>query len=310
MPAQSAAVTRIDLPGIAHVRSGKVRELFELGDCLLMVATDRLSAFDVVLPTGIPDKGKILNQLSAFWFQRLGEIVDNHCITIEDAKISSILGAAYDERQLFGRCMLVQKCEPILMESVVRDYICGSLYKEYVAAGGVSQQVALHGINLQQGLLNCQKLNETIFTPATKAASGHDENISLARAGEVVGMDIAQSCRLAAMRLFAAARSICASSGIILADTKFEFGKCGGELKLIDEALTPDSSRFWLQEKYAPGRSQESLDKQFVRNFLEGLDWDKKPPGPELPPGVAEETRSRYLEIFERITGRMPVLQP
>lgn len=304
---QQEAVTKIKLPGLRHLRSGKVREIYDLGDKLLMVATDRLSAFDVVMPNGIPDKGKILNQLSAFWFQKLENIVGNHLISISDDSIASELGNAYDASQLRGRCMLVEKCEPILIESVARGYIAGSLYKEYIAEGGAERDIVLHGIKLRKGLLLCDELPEPIFTPATKAQMGHDENISMAQASQIVGLEIAAECKSATLRLFKTAHAICKDAGIILADTKFEFGTCEGTFKLIDEALTPDSSRFWPADEYKPGQHQESLDKQFVRNYLETLDWDKKPPGPVLPEHIVEETRSRYLDIFKRITRRDPI---
>ena len=204
--------------------------------------------------------------------------------------------------------MLVRKCEPVLLEGVARAYIAGSLYKEYVAAGGMEREVTIHGIRLPQGLLLCQELPETIFTPATKAEEGHDQNIGMDRAAEMVGSETAHACRTATLRLFQAARGICSAAGIILADTKFEFGHCGGELRLIDEALTPDSSRFWPMDAYVPGRPQESLDKQFIRDFLETLDWDKRPPGPELPAQVIAETRERYIDIFRRLVGKEPDL--
>ena len=308
MPASTVAITRISLPGIAPIRSGKVREVYDLGDSALMVATDRLSAFDVVMPNGIPDKGKILNQLSAFWFKKLGNVIPNHMLSINDEEIRSALGKSYDETQLRGRCMLVEKCEPVLIESVARAYIAGSLYKEYVNAGGMERDVTLHGIHFKKGLLLCEQLPEPIFTPATKAQEGHDENIGMAEASVIAGADVANACKIATLRLFKAAQSICDSAGIILADTKFEFGHCDGELKLIDEALTPDSSRFWPKDKYVPGRTQESLDKQFVRDYLETLDWNKKAPGPELPESVVTETRERYIDIFQRITGNAPDL--
>lgn len=303
MPASTSAITRISLPGIAPIRSGKVREIFDLGETLLMVATDRVSAFDVVMPNGIPDKGKLLNQLSAFWFNRLRDIVPNHLITIDDDEIANALGDRYDEIQLGGRCMIVAKCKPVLIESVARAYIAGSLYKVYVAAGGMEKHVTIDGIELPAGLLLCDRLPSTIFTPATKAQSGHDENIDFTEAAHIAGAHIAGECRVATMRLFQSAHAICESAGIILADTKFEFGTCEGRLKLIDEALTPDSSRFWPKETYTPGRNQDSLDKQFIRDYLETIAWDKTLPGPDLPTHVVEGTRERYIDIFRRITG-------
>jgi len=290
------------------MRSGKVREIFDLGDALLMVATDRVSAFDVVLPTGIPDKGKVLNQLSAFWFQRLERVVKHHMITIDDEEIARWLGEHYDEKQFRGRCMLVHKCEPYLLECVARRFITGSLYKEYETAGGVKNGATIHGIHLPKGLRKGDELPETIFTPATKAQSGHDENIDFEQSKAIVGEEIAEKLRAITLRLFDEAREICANAGILLVDTKFEFGERNGEIVWIDEALTPDSSRFWSKADYKPGEPPESLDKQFIRDYLERIPWDKTPPGPELPPDVVEETRARYFEIFRRITGKDPVL--
>ncbi|HWP31077.1 MAG TPA: phosphoribosylaminoimidazolesuccinocarboxamide synthase [Fimbriimonadales bacterium] len=302
------SITQISSPTLRPIRSGKVREIFDLGDELLMVATDRVSAFDVVLPTGIPDKGKILNQLSAFWFRKLEHIVRHHMITIDDEEIARRLGQDYDETQFRGRCMLVEKCEPYLLECVARRFITGSLYKEYLEAGGVENGAAIHGIFLPKGLRKGDELPETIFTPATKAQSGHDENIDFEEAKKIVGKEIAEKLRDITLRLFDEAREICANAGILLVDTKFEFGERNGEIVWIDEALTPDSSRFWSKADYKPGEPPESLDKQFIRDYLESIHWDKTPPGPELPAEVVEETRARYFEIFRRITGKEPIL--
>lgn len=300
------AVTDIELP-LKKFRSGKVREVFDLGDSLLMVATDRVSAFDVVMPNGIPDKGKILNQLSLFWFTQFDDIIENHILAANDDDIRYRLGNAYHEN-LRGRSVIVKKCEPILIESVARAYLAGSLFKEYLAAGGATTNITLHGINMPPGIRLCGKLPEVIFTPATKAQEGHDENISFRQAAEIVGEDIANRCRDATLAIFGKASEICEKAGIILADTKFEFGMDNGKVILIDEALTPDSSRFWPKETYAPGKPQDSLDKQYIRDFLETLDWDKTPPAPALPEAVVQETRARYIDIFRRITGRQPVL--
>lgn len=302
------AVTSINLQGIPHLRSGKVREVYDLGDRLLMVATDRISAFDVVLPNGIPDKGKILNQLSAFWFALLSDVVPNHMITIENDAIARELGTSYDPEQLAGRCMIVRKCEPILLECVARKYLAGSLYKEYIQSGGENTDVEIHGISFPKGLRLSEKLPKTIFTPATKAQAGHDENIAFDVATEIVGAETAEWLRDMTIQLFDRASEVCDRCGIILADTKFEFGRYDNRILLIDEALTPDSSRFWPKETYQVGKHQESLDKQFIRNYLEMLDWDKKPPGPELPESVVRESRERYIEIFKKITGRDPEL--
>ena len=300
------AVTDIELP-LKKFRSGKVREVFDLGDSLLMVATDRVSAFDVVMPNGIPDKGKILNQLSLFWFTQFDDIIENHILAANDDDIRYRLGNAYHEN-LRGRSVIVKKCEPILIESVARAYLAGSLFKEYLAAGGANSNITIHGISMPPGISLCGKLPEVIFTPATKAQEGHDENISFRQAAEIVGEDIANRCRDATLAIFGKASEICEKAGIILADTKFEFGMDNGKVILIDEALTPDSSRFWPKETYAPGKPQDSLDKQYIRDFLETLDWDKTPPAPALPEAVVQETRARYIDIFRRITGRQPVL--
>lgn len=302
------AITRLQISGLTHVRSGKVREIFDLGDRYLMVATDRISAFDVVLPNGIPDKGKILNQLSAFWFGELSHIVNNHLLTTDDNEVAAALGDRYDRDLLFGRCMIVKKCEPLLVECVARKYIAGSLYKDYLAAGGKEQDVRVHGIDFPKGLRLCEELPYPIFTPATKAQSGHDENIDFDSVIQIVGKETATELKAKTLELFAFATNICNQADILLADTKFEFGMKNGEIILIDEALTPDSSRFWPKATYEVGKQQESLDKQFIRNYLETLDWDKTPPGPVLPERVVTESRERYIDIFKRITGRDPVL--
>jgi len=300
------AVTSIEI-SLPKLRSGKVREVFDLGERILMVATDRVSAFDVVMPNGIPDKGKILNQLSLYWFELFGDVSPHHVVTADDAEIAAALDEAYDER-LRGRSMIVAKCQPILIESVARAYLSGSLYKEYLSAGGATNDVLLHGHSLPHGIPLCGKLPQTIFTPATKAQEGHDENISFDRASEIVGFEIAEQCRDATLAIFEHAASRCLEAEIILADTKFEFGLRNGEVILIDEILTPDSSRFWPKEAYSPGRPQDSLDKQFIRDYLETLNWDKTAPGPTLPDDIVAETRSRYIDIFQRITGRRPNL--
>ncbi|RMG23697.1 MAG: phosphoribosylaminoimidazolesuccinocarboxamide synthase [Armatimonadetes bacterium] len=300
------AVTQIQLKAMSPGRSGKVREVFDLGDTLLMVATDRVSAFDVVLPTGVPDRGKILNQISAFWFQKLE--TPHHMISISDEDLASALGDAWDPAQLRGRSMLVKKCEPILLECVVRGYLAGSLYKEYLAAGGAEHEVTLHGIPLPAGLRLSDKLPEPIFTPATKAQEGHDENIDMNRAREIVG-DVADHLRTLSLDLYRRASEVTEKAGIILADTKMEFGyDADGNIVLIDEVFTPDSSRFWPRDEWRPGENPPSHDKQFIRDYLETLDWDKNPPGPELPENIVMETRARYIDIYRAITGQEPVL--
>ena len=302
------AITQFEIPALKKIRTGKVREVYELGDSLLMVASDRISAFDVIMPNGIPDKGKILNQLSAFWFRKFESFVPHHMITSEDEEIEEILGDNFFIHSLQGRCMIVEKCEPLPIECVSRAYIAGSLYKEYVASGGDEQDVTIHGINFPKGLKLCDKLPETIFTPATKAQSGHDENIDMKQVEDTVGKELAERLKDLSIQIFEKARVILEGAGIILADTKFEFGIHNGELLLIDEVLTPDSSRFWPKETYQSGVAQESLDKQYVRDYLESTNWDKSPPAPELPDYVVQETRKRYIEIFKKITGQDPVL--
>jgi phosphoribosylaminoimidazole-succinocarboxamide synthase len=300
------ALTSLDLP-LPKFRSGKVREVFDLGDAYLMVATDRVSAFDVVMPNGIPEKGRILNQLSLFWFDQFSSVIENHLIAWKDEDVKRVLGDAFTEA-LVGRSMIVKKCEPILIESVARAYIAGSLYKEYVSAGGKERPVNIHGIDFPDGLELCGKLPTVIFTPATKAQEGHDENISFDSAKQIAGDRIAEICRDTTIEIFQRASEICDQAGIILADTKLEFGVYEDNVILIDEVLTPDSSRFWPKSEYVPGRAQDSLDKQYIRDYLETLDWDKTPPAPVLPQSVVTETRNRYIDIFRRITGRDPEL--
>ena len=271
---------------------------------MLMVATDRLSAFDVVLPTGIPCKGHVLTQLSAFWFEHLD--TPNHLISTDFEPIASAVRAAGGDPspELAGRAMLVRKAKPVKLECVVRGYISGSLWKEYRQAGGPGSAVELHGMSLPAGLQESQRLGEPIFTPATKADTGHDENIGMREAAEIVGADLLEELRRRSLSIYVQASDHAARAGLILADTKFEFGICDGELILIDEVLTPDSSRYWEASVYKPGTSPPSFDKQYVRDYLEGLNWDKTPPGPELPDHVVQETKKKYVEAFRRLTGR------
>ncbi len=285
----------LDLEGIRKVNQGKVRDIFEWEDRLLMVATDRISAFDVVLPTVIPNKGKVLTQLSEFWFDRLGETVDNHLIAASWEGFPEQL-EPYRE-QLEGRSMLVRKCQPLSIECVVRGYLAGSGWKEY------QESETICGIKLPSGLGQSAKLEEPIFTPATKATTGHDENISFERAAELVGEELANRVRDLSLQIYSHARDYAAERGIIICDTKFEFGFDGSSLLLIDEVLTPDSSRFWPAESYEAGKPQPSFDKQFVRDYLETLVWDKAPPGPELPQDIVDATAGRYLEAYRRLTG-------
>lgn len=279
---------------LGPVRRGKVREVYDLGDRLLLVATDRLSAFDVVMPNGIPDKGKVLNQLSAFWFDKLSDVCPNHVISTHDADVVALAG-----EEARGRSMIVRKTEPILVECVVRGYLAGSWWKDYKAG-----QRAIHDVELPDGLLESSKLPRPIFTPATKAESGHDENISVAQARDKLGTELTNWLEATSVQIYERAAAHADACGLILADTKFEFGLTDDGPIWIDEALTPDSSRYWPKEAYAPGGPQPSFDKQFVRDWLETLDWDKTPPGPVLPEDVVTKTREKYLEAFRLITGR------
>ena len=291
---QTTPQSSIDLPGIKKLRSGKVREVFDLGDTLLFVVTDRLSAFDVILPDPIPQKGAVLNQLSAFWFKRFGKI-DNHFVTADFEKFPKELQGFRD--QLAGRSMIVKKTKPLAVECVVRGYLAGSGWKEYQE----SQSVC--GIKLPAGLKLASPLPEPIFTPATKADEGHDENIDMQRCAQILGDEIANQAKQLSLGIYSKGRDHAAQHGIIVADTKFEFGTVDGKLLLIDECLTPDSSRFWPQGQYAVGKSPPSFDKQFVRDYLETLDWDKTPPAPKLPKEIVEKTSAKYVEAFERLTG-------
>jgi phosphoribosylaminoimidazole-succinocarboxamide synthase len=272
-----------------------VRDVYDLGDRLLIVATDRLSAFDVVLPTGLPGKGILLTQMSLFWFRLLADVIPNHVLTADVAEYPAALRPFRD--QLEGRSMIVLKTEVLPVECVVRGYITGSGWKDYRATGAVC------GIALPSGLRESDRLEPPIFTPATKAETGHDENISYETMATIVGSERAAEARRVSLEIYSRARAHAEARGIILADTKFEFGVRDGRLVWIDEALTPDSSRFWPRDGYAPGRSQPSFDKQFVRDYLETLSWDKRPPGPSLPAEVVARTVEKYVEAFERLRG-------
>jgi phosphoribosylaminoimidazole-succinocarboxamide synthase len=285
------------LPGLSLVRQGKVRDLYEVGDRLLMVATDRISAFDYVLGSGIPDKGRVLTQLSNFWFDRTRGIVPNHLISADVDTFPADL--APHREQLRGRSMLVRKTTPLPVECVARGYISGSGWKDYVATGDVC------GVRLPAGLRESDRLPEPLFTPATKADTGHDENISEAAAAAVVGAELLARLKTLTLALYAAGVAHAESCGIILADTKFEFGLTDdGELLLIDEVMTPDSSRYWPKDQYAPGGAQPSFDKQYVRDYLESIKWNKQPPVPTLPDDVVRRTREKYLDAYTRLTGR------
>jgi phosphoribosylaminoimidazole-succinocarboxamide synthase len=286
-----------NLRGLKRIGRGKVRDIYAVdGDKMMILVSDRLSAFDVVLPDPIPDKGRVLTELANFWFARLGHIVPNHLTGIDP---ESVLEDAGDKEQVRGRAIVVKKLKPLPIEAVVRGYLIGSGWKDYQATGAVC------GIKLPAGLKQAEKLPEPIFTPATKAEGGHDENISFERMCEIVGRPAAEKVREISIRLYREASEFAASRGIIIADTKFEFGTDEkGALVLIDEVLTADSSRFWPADQYAVGVSPPSYDKQFVRDYLETLDWDKTPPAPRLPPEVIARTSAKYREALERLTGR------
>jgi phosphoribosylaminoimidazole-succinocarboxamide synthase len=289
----SAVVSQTNFPGLKLRGRGKVRDIYDVGDKLLIVATDRLSAFDAVLPTPIPDKGRVLTQISVFWFEKLADVVPHHVITAKD--FTGEL-APYAE-SLKGRAMLVRRTEPAPIECVVRGYISGSGWKDYQKTGKIC------GIPLPAGLRESDRLPEPIFTPSTKATAGHDENISFDETVARVGRKLAERLRDTSLEIYKRAVEHAAARGIIIADTKFEFGLDGDQLIWIDEALTPDSSRFWPADRYAPGRSQPSFDKQYVRDYLEKIGWNKQPPAPALPPDVVAATTAKYREAYERITG-------
>jgi phosphoribosylaminoimidazole-succinocarboxamide synthase len=291
---QTSPQSSIDVPGIKKLRSGKVREVFDLGDTLLFVATDRISAFDVILSDPIPHKGAVLSQISEFWFKRFNTI-QNHLVTSNFEEFPKEL-QPFRER-LAGRSMIVKKTRPLPVECVVRGYLAGSGWKEYRE----SQSVC--GIKLPAGLKLASQLPEPIFTPATKAEQGHDENIDMKRCAQILGDEIANRVKNLSLEIYSRGRENAAQKGIIVADTKFEFGTVDGDLLLIDECLTPDSSRFWPKDEYVVGQSPPSFDKQFVRDYLETLDWDKRPPAPRLPKDVIEKTSAKYLEAFRRLTN-------
>lgn len=292
----SQAVCETSLPDRAPTARGKVRDLYDLGDSLLLVATDRISAFDWVNPVGIPDKGKILTQISLFWFEQIGDIVPNHLISSDIADFPAEFQA---HPEIFsGRSMLVKKCAMFPVEFVIRGYLAGSGLKEYVEKGTVC------GISLPTGLVESSKLPEPLYTPATKATDGHDINISPDEAANIIGADWNQRASDAARAVYERGRAIAAERGIILCDTKFEFGVLDGELVLADEILTPDSSRFWPASTYRAGVAQPSFDKQFVRDYLSGTGWDKNSEQPPLPADVVEQTRDKYLEAYTLLTGK------
>jgi phosphoribosylaminoimidazole-succinocarboxamide synthase len=286
-------IRETNFAGIAPIARGKVRDIYDLGDELLIVATDRLSAFDVVMPTPIPDKGRVLTQLSLFWFSLLQNIIPNHVIS------STNFPAPFDAHAdaLAGRSMVVKKTQPLPIECVVRGYISGSGWKDYQATGKIC------GIALPAGLRESDRLPEPIFTPASKATSGHDENISFEQASAAIGKNLAERVRNVSLEIYRQAATYAEPRGVIVADTKFEFGMLRDELIWIDEALTPDSSRFWPADQYKPGGAQPSFDKQFVRDYLERIRWPKTPPGPELPEDVVAATRAKYRQAFRILAG-------
>jgi phosphoribosylaminoimidazole-succinocarboxamide synthase len=285
-----------NLSGLTLHSRGKVRDLYDLGDKLLLVASDRISAFDVILPTPIPDKGRILTQLSEFWFSKIGDIVPNHLITTDVEQFPAVCRP--HRSALEGRSMLVKKSTPAPVECIVRGYITGSGWKEYQKTGSVC------GITLPRGLVEAARLDAPIFTPSTKAAVGdHDLNINFGAMVDKVGKVKAEKMRDASLAIYQRARTIAETKGIIIADTKFEFGMEGADILLIDEVLTPDSSRFWPMDDYQPGKTPNSFDKQFVRDYLLSLKWDMKPPAPELPPDIVNKTRDKYREALRRLTA-------
>ena len=282
------ALLELNIPELTKVKSGKVREVFDMGEHLLFVASDRVSAFDVVLPNGIPRKGEVLTQISHFWFDKYAALVPNHRVAD---------GLPDHLAHLAPRSMVVKKAEPLNIECIVRGYITGSGWKEYKKNGTVCD------IPLPDDLLESAELDQPLFTPSTKADEGHDENISFEQAVEIEGRETAEKVRDLSLQIYTEARNYARERGIIIADTKFEFGRIDGELILIDEVLTPDSSRFWPLDEYEPGRGQHAFDTQYVRDYLETLDWDKAPPGPELPAELIEKSQARYLEAYQRLTG-------
>ena len=294
--APDAPLLTLDLPGVNKVKSGKVREMFDLGDYFLMVATDRISAFDCIMPNGIPRKGEVLTQLSHFWFDQMNAIVANHRLARAEEPLPPLLKPY--ESKLARRSMIVKKAQPLPVECVVRGYLAGSGWKEY------QQSQTVCGIRLPAGLVESSELPEPIFTPATKAETGHDINISFEQAAQRIGAEAAEQVRALSVRIYVAARRYAQQRGILIADTKFEFGYYQGSLMLIDEVLTPDSSRFWPAAQYEPGRSQPSFDKQFLRDYLETLDWNKTPPAPELPFEIVARTGDKYSEAYRLLTGK------
>ena len=293
---QKEILLNTDFSGLKLYKRGKVRDVYDLGNELLIVSTDRISCFDVVLSCGIPNKGQVLTSLSCFWFDFLKNIIPNHLITADVEKFPQEANKFKDE--LLGRSMLVKKTKPLLVECIVRGYLSGSGWKEY------QQKQSVSGVKLPAGLVESDKLPEIIFTPSTKADAGHDINVNQQYVEDLIGKETAEIVKKASIEIYRKASEYARKHGIIIADTKFEFGVYNQEIILIDEALTPDSSRFWPAEQYAPGKAVPSFDKQFVRDYLEGLDWDKKPPAPKLPAEIIEKTRAKYLQAYKKLTGK------
>ncbi len=292
----SDIIKKTDFDDITLLKRGKVRDVYEIDEYLVIVASDRISAFDVVMDDPIPDKGRILTNISLFWFNQLEPIVENHLVSTDPAEYPEVCRKY--TRQLRGRSMLVKKAKPLPVECVVRGYLSGSGWTEYLSNGSVC------GIPLPQGLKESEKLLEPIFTPSTKAEGGlHDENISFEKVGEILGKDLAEDVRRISLQIYEFGRQLAAEKGIIVADTKFEFGILEDRLILIDEVLTPDSSRFWPEDEYAAGGPQKSFDKQFLRDYLLSLDWGKQPPPPRLPGDIISKTREKYIEALKRLTG-------
>ncbi len=292
----NGALIETRIPGLKMVNRGKVRDIYDLGDSLLFVATDRISAFDVVMPNGVPDKGRVLTQISLFWFDLMADWLENHLITADVTTRPELAPYAAD---LQGRSMIVRKAKVLPVECIVRGYLIGSGWKDYQATGMVS------GIRLREGYRQAEKLDRPLFTPSTKAELGdHDEAISLEQVAEIVGQDRAAALRDLSLKIYCTARDYAETRGIILADTKFEFGEVDGRIILVDEVLTPDSSRFWPCDQYQVGTSPVSLDKQYVRDYLETLDWNKTAPGPELPADVVRKTSEKYREAYRTLTGK------
>lgn len=292
----SKVLLKTEFGDLKLFRRGKVRDVYDLGDKLLIVSTDRISCFDVVLPCGIPDKGKVLTGISEFWFDFIKDIIPHHLITTDAAKFPPDLKKYKSD--LAGRSMLVLKTRPLPVECVVRGYLCGSAWKEY------QKKQSVCGISLPRGLRESDKLPEAIFTPSTKAELGHDQNVDQKYVEDLVGADIAASLKKISIAVYRKASDYALQKGIIIADTKFEFGIYNGRLIIIDEVLTPDSSRFWPLDEYQPGRAQPSFDKQFVRDYLETLDWDKAPPAPGLPEEIINKTREKYVDAYRKLTAK------